>query len=89
MRRIHVIALAVAAAASWLVPSDVRGQAPSAPVFSPTFGDYATADIRVLTPGVVFASGMPDLAAAFTKETGKKYGIVVVRMSTIVEELSK
>jgi molybdate transport system substrate-binding protein len=89
VRRIHVIALAVAAAASWLVASDVRGQAQSAPVFSPTSGDYATADIRVLTPGVVFASGMPDIAAAFTKETGKKVGIVVVGMGTIVDEMTK
>jgi molybdate transport system substrate-binding protein len=58
-------------------------------VFSPTAGDYATADIRVLTPGVVFASGLPDIAAAFTKETGKKVGITVVGMGTIVDEMKK
>ena len=67
---------------------EVRGRTPPA-VFSPTSGDYATADIRVITPGVVFASGLPDLAADFTKETGKKVGIVVVGMGTIVEEMTK
>src|SRR5258708_1000084 len=32
---------------------------------------------------------MPDIAAAFTKDTGKKVGIVVVGMGTIVEEMAK
>ena len=51
----------------------VRGQGQNSPaVFSPTSGDYATADIRVITPGVVFASGLPDIAGDFTKATGKK-----------------
>ena len=94
MRRISISAFAIAMLASWLVTSDVRGQgqkppAPTAPVNSPTFGDYDAADIRILTPGVVFASGLPDLAAAFTKETGKKIGIVTVGMGTIVDEMGK
>src|SRR5262249_33533532 len=68
----------------------MRGQGQNPPaVFSPTSGDYATADIRVITPGVVFASGLPDIAADFTKETGKKVGVVVVGMGTIVEEMTK
>src|SRR4029453_18783633 len=54
-----------------------------------TSGDYATADVRVITPGVVFSSGLPDIAAGFTKDTGKKVGIVVVGMGTIVEEMKK
>ena len=90
MRRIHASGLAIALVASWLIASEVRGHGQNAPaVFSPTAGDYATADIRVITPGVVFASGLPDIAAAFTKETGKKVGIVVVGMGTIVEEIGK
>ena len=90
MHRIHVSALAIALVASWPIASEVRGQAQNAPaVFSPTSGDYATADIRVITPGVVFAAGLPDIAAAFTKETGKKVGVVVVGMGTIVEEMTK
>jgi molybdate transport system substrate-binding protein len=90
VRCVHAFALGIGLAACWLGVSEVRGQAQTAPVvFQPTSGDYATADIRVLAPGVVFASGMPDLAAAFTKETGKKVGINVVGMGTIVEEMTK
>ena len=90
MRRIHASALAIALAASWLIVSEARGQGQNAPaVATPSYGDYATADLRVITPGVVFSSGLPDLAAAFTKETGKKVGIVVVGMGTIVEEMTK
>jgi molybdate transport system substrate-binding protein len=93
MSRISASAFAVALA-SWLITSDVYGQgqrppAPTAPVNAPTDGDYATADIRVLTPGVVFSSGMPELAAEFTKQTGKKVGINVVGMGTIVDEMGK
>jgi molybdate transport system substrate-binding protein len=89
MRRIFASSFAIAVLGIWLIAPDVRGQAPAAPVNSPTYGDYATADIRILTPGVVFASGMPDLAAEFTKQTGKKIGINVVGMGTIVDEMGK
>lgn len=90
MRRIFASAFVTTLLAGFVV-LDVHGQgpAPTAPVNSPTSGDYATADIRVLTPGVVFASGMPDLAAEFTKQSGKKIGINVVGMGTIVDEMSK
>jgi molybdate transport system substrate-binding protein len=64
-------------------------QKPTAPVNSPTAGDYDKAQIRILTPGVVFMSGLPDIAAAFTKETGKTVGIVTVGMGTIVDEMKK
>jgi molybdate transport system substrate-binding protein len=66
-----------------------RQGAPAPAVFSPAAGDYATADIRVITPGVVFSSGLPDIAASFTKETGKKVGIDTVGMGTIVQEIAK
>jgi molybdate transport system substrate-binding protein len=90
VRRIHVFALGIGLAACWASVTEVRGQGQAAPVVNqPTSGDYPTADIRVLTPGVVFASGMPDLAAAFTKETGKRVGINVIGMGTIVEEMTK
>lgn len=88
MRRIHLIALVVAALAAGSHLAG-QGQKPDAPaVFSPTAGDYATADIRVLTPGVVFSSGLPDIAAAFSKETGKKVGANTVGMGTIVQEMT-
>jgi molybdate transport system substrate-binding protein len=88
MQKIHVSLLAVALAVSGGV-LDVRGQAPAAPVFAPTTGDYAKADIRVLTPGVVFSSGLPDLAAEFGKQVGKTVGINTVGMGTIVDEIGK
>ena len=87
MRRIHVSALAIGLVASWLIGSEVRGQVAS--TTTPTAGEYETADIRVLTPGVVFASGLPDLALAFSKETKKTVGINTVGMGTIVEEMTK
>ena len=87
MRRLHVIALAVIV--SSVVVANLAGQQkPAAPVNSPTSGDYATADVRVLTPGVAFMSGMADIAAGFTKESGKKVGINVVGMGTIVQEMT-
>ncbi len=89
MRRNHGSVLALALIASALIGSRLAGQGQTAPVFSPAAGEYATADIRVVTPGVVFSSGLPDLGAAFTKETGKKVGIVTVGMGTIVDEMMK
>jgi molybdate transport system substrate-binding protein len=91
MRRIHVSALAIVLMASSLIGRQVAGQGrQNAPaVFAPAAGEYETADIRVITPGVVFSSGLPDLGAAFAKETGKKVGIVTVGMGTIVEEMGK
>ena len=94
MRRLLASAFVIALLASWPIARDVRGQgqkptAPTAPVNAPSYGEYDPADIRILTPGVVFASGLPDLAAAFTKETGKKIGIVTVGMGTIVDEMGK
>ena len=48
--------------------------------------------VRVLTPGVVFSSGLPGHlrgALAFAKETRKTVGINTVGMGTIVEEMMK
>jgi len=51
--------------------------------------DWAAADIRIITPGVVNASGLPVLSASYTKTTGKKVAIRVIGMGTIVDEISK
>jgi len=45
---------------------------------------YAAADIRVLVPGVVYNAGLLDLAAAYTKETGKKVAVTLIGMGGIV-----
>src|SRR2546430_14615752 len=37
-----------------------------------------------MVPGVVYNAGVLDLAAAYTKETGKKVAVVSVGMGTIV-----
>ena len=87
MRRSHAFASVIVA--SLVAGSYVAGQAPTAPVFAPTTGDYEKANIKVLTPGVVFSSGLPDIAAAFAKETGKTVGINTVGMGTIVDEIGK
>jgi molybdate transport system substrate-binding protein len=90
MCRIHVSALAklLMAKSHFGRPDDMRVQKSTA-VFAPAACEYETADIRVITPGVVFSSGLPDLGGAFTKETGKKVGIVTVGMGTIVAEMTK
>jgi molybdate transport system substrate-binding protein len=46
---------------------------------------YASADIRVMAPGVIYNAGLLDLAAAYTKETGKKVAVTSVGMGTIVK----
>jgi molybdate transport system substrate-binding protein len=88
MRRVH--AFTVATFASCLITAVfAQGQKPTAPVFTPATGDYANAQIRVLTPGVVFMSGLPDLAAEWSKQSGKTVGINTVGMGTIVDEIGK
>jgi molybdate transport system substrate-binding protein len=44
---------------------------------------YAAADIRVMAPGVVFNAGLLDLAAEYTKKTGKKVVVTSVGMGRI------
>ena len=72
MRGISVSALAV----TLLIPALVAAQEPAA--------QYAAADIRVMAPGVVYNAGLLDLAAAYTKETGKKVAVTSVGMGGIV-----
>jgi len=72
MRRIDMSALAV----TLLIPTLIAAQEPAA--------RYAAADIRVMAPGVVYNAGLLDLAAAFTKETGKKVAVTLVGMGGIV-----
>jgi len=72
MRRLYFSAVVVAT----LMPGLLLAQAPDAA--------YAAADIRVLAPGVVYNAGLLDLAAAYTKETGKKVAVTLVGMGRIV-----
>jgi ABC-type molybdate transport system substrate-binding protein len=47
----------------------------------------ATAEIRVISPGVISNSGLSDVAAAFEKKTGVKVTIQVDGMGTIMNDI--
>ncbi len=81
MRFIHVSALAV----TLLIPVVLSPQEPAAPEAA---ARYAAADIRVIAPGVVYNAGLLDLAAAYTKETGKKVAVTSVGMGSIVKAVT-
>ena len=76
MRRIYVSALAV----TLLISMPIAAQSPEAREAATR---YAAADIRVMVPGVVYNAGLLDLAAAYTKETGKKVAVTLVGMGGI------
>jgi len=83
MRRLDVFALAVALLMA--VPAPAPGQGRGAqPDAQEAAARYAAADIRVMTPGVVYNAGLLDLAAAYTKETGRKVAVTLVGMGGIV-----
>jgi molybdate transport system substrate-binding protein len=46
------------------------------------------AEIRVIAPGVVYNSGLQDLAASFTKATGTKVTVVTSVMGKIVSDIN-
>ena len=48
---------------------------------------YAAADVRVLTVGIISNAGLVDLAASFEKETGKKVAMRVVIMGAAVNAI--
>ena len=48
---------------------------------------YASADIRVMAPGIVYNAGLLDLSAAFTKEAGKNVAVTSVGMGGIVNAI--
>lgn len=84
MLRIDVSALAVAL----LIPMLAAAQEPAgtnSPEDREQANRYAAADIRVIAPGVVYNAGIVDLAAAYTKETGRKVAVTLVGMGAIVK----
>src|SRR5688500_15837869 len=88
MRRLHAFTTAICA--SFLITAVyAQGQRPTAPVFTRATGDYANAQLRMLTPGVVCMSGLPDIAAESSKQSGNTVGINSVGMRTIVDEIGK
>jgi molybdate transport system substrate-binding protein len=91
MRRINLsslpVALLIAAFIATQTPARAQGQDTQSAEAKERAAQWAAADLRVMTPGVVNSSGLPDLAAAYTKETGKKVAITVVGMGTIVNAI--
>jgi molybdate transport system substrate-binding protein len=85
MRRIYTSAFAVALLIH-AAPPPARGQGRGAqsPEAQEAAARYAAADIRVMAPGVVYNAGLLDLAAAYTKQTGKKVAVTSVGMGGIV-----
>ena len=65
-------------------PGRGQGRGAQSPEAKEAAARYAAADIRVLVPGVVYNAGLLDLAAAYTKETGKKVAVSLIGMGTIV-----
>ena len=88
MRRIDVTALVIALLIPVLLAAQEPGRGQKKGANSPeaqaAAARYAAADIRVLVPGIVLNSGMVDLAAAYTKETGKKVAVMSVIMGGAV-----
>src|SRR5436853_2223164 len=93
MRCIYVSALAVPLLIPVLIavqepaaqaPAGKQGRGAQSPAAQAAAARYATADIRVMCPGVVYNAGMLDLAMAYAKETGKKVAVTSVGMGSIV-----
>jgi len=84
MHRIPLSALAVTLVLPTLLAAQQPAQPPDA---QERAARYAAADIRVMSPGVVHDAGLLDLAAAYTKETGKKVAVTLVGMGTIVNAI--
>jgi hypothetical protein len=88
MRRIFVFSFAVTlfllTKISAQGPAVAKGTAATSPEAQEKAARYAAADIRVLVPGVVYNAGLLDLADAYTKQTGKKVGVSLVGMGSIV-----
>jgi len=61
-----------------------RGRGAQSPEAQAAAARYAAADIRVVAPGVIVNAGLPELAAAYTKMTGKNVAVTTVGMGTIV-----
>jgi molybdate transport system substrate-binding protein len=74
MRNIYVAALL-----AFVIPVAQAGAQTSAPA--------TAAEIRVISPGVVYNAGLLDLAAAYTKQTGVKVTVTSSGMGRIVNDI--
>lgn len=73
---------------SLLFPAILAAQDPAeSAVAKEAAARYASADIRVMAPGIIYNAGLLDLADAYSKATGKKVGVTLVGMGTIVQRI--
>ena len=54
----------------------------------PVHAQMNAAEIRVISPGVVYNAGLLDLATAYTKETGTKVTVTSSGMGRIVHDIN-
>lgn len=86
MRRLPLFAMLMLVFAAHS-PLFGQGKGKQSPEAQEAAARYAAADIRVMAPGVIYNAGILDLAAAYTKETGKKVAVVSVGMGGIVNAI--
>src|SRR5689334_23050013 len=77
-------ALAAAQEPAAAPPAGTKGRGAQSPEAKEAAAQYEAADIRVMSPGVVYNAGLLDLAASYTRETGKKVAVTSVGMGGIV-----
>jgi molybdate transport system substrate-binding protein len=93
MRPLHFSAVIVMLLMPWSIPAQENPQ-PSAggrqgggAQSEEAAARYAAADVRILTVGIIYNAGLVDLAAAFTKETGKKVAVNTIIMGSAVNAI--
>jgi molybdate transport system substrate-binding protein len=78
-----LVLLASAVSAQQSAPAGKKGNAKAAEAAA----QYAAADVRILTVGIISNAGLADLSASFEKETGKKVAMRVVIMGAAVNAI--
>jgi len=93
MRPHYSSALVVMLLMAWSIPAQEtsqpagRGRQGAGSQADEAAARYAAADVRVLTVGIIFNAGLVDLAASFTKETGKKVALNTMIMGSAVNAI--
>lgn len=93
MRPLPFSALVVMLLTTWSIPAQetppppARGGRGAGAQSEEAAARYAAADVRILTVGIIYNAGLVDLAAAFTKETGKKVAVNTIIMGSAVNAI--
>jgi molybdate transport system substrate-binding protein len=93
MRPLHFSAVIVMLLMPWSIPAQENpqpsggGRQGGGAQAEEAAARYAAADVRILTVGIIYNAGLVDLAAAFTKETGKKVAVNTIIMGSAVNAI--